>query len=59
MILGRIDCVVSIYEDRLEEDWHNDANQLKNVDADTLSRYMPRLLAGKSIRSWDQRFSPF
>ena len=43
--LGRSDYDVSIFEARLEGDWYNETEQLKEEDVVTLSRYMPRLLA--------------
>lgn len=43
--LGRSDYDVSAFEARLEEDWYNEADLLKEEDVDTLSRYMPRMLA--------------
>lgn len=45
--LGRDDHDVSIYGQKLEEDWYTDTDQLRGMDVDTLSRYMPRLLAQK------------
>lgn len=43
--LGRSDYDVSIFEARLEGDWYNETEQLKEEDVVTLSRYMPRLLS--------------
>lgn len=43
--LGRSEYDVSAFEAKLEEDWYNEADQLKEEDVDALARYMPRLLA--------------
>jgi hypothetical protein len=43
--LGRKDFDVSSIKARLEEDWFNEAGQLKGKSADFLSRYMPYRLA--------------
>ena len=59
--LGRAGYDVSIYEARLEQDWYNDVSQLRGVDVDILSRYMPRLLAQRvheMIESGEVGFEP-
>ncbi|KAL7542629.1 hypothetical protein ACHAXR_011941 [Thalassiosira sp. AJA248-18] len=43
--LGRTDYDISTVEDRLEQDWFNEVNQLKGMSVDFLSRYMPYRLA--------------
>lgn len=43
--LGRDDFDVSQYEARLEEDWYTAPEELKRMNVDILSRYMPRHLA--------------
>ncbi|KAL9189059.1 hypothetical protein ACHAXT_011549 [Thalassiosira profunda] len=43
--IGRRDFDVSKYEERLEADWYSDADELKGMSIDTLSKYMPRRLA--------------
>ena len=43
--LGRGNFNVSIYEKKLEEDWFDSLNDLKDMSVDELSMYMPRKLA--------------
>ena len=43
--IGRRNFDVSKYEARLEDDWYNDAEELKSMSVDVLSKYMPRRLA--------------
>lgn len=43
--IERTDFDVSIYVARLEDDWYNKVEQLRGLTVDTLSSYMPRMLA--------------
>ncbi|KAL7537385.1 hypothetical protein ACHAXR_012220 [Thalassiosira sp. AJA248-18] len=43
--IGRWDFDVSKFEGYLEEDWYNDAAELKSIGVEVLSKYMPRRLA--------------
>jgi len=43
--IGRFDFDVSKFEAKLDEDWYNDASELRNLDVEVLSKYMPRRLA--------------
>mmetsp|Transcript_5317 Transcript_5317/g.12065 ORF Transcript_5317/g.12065 Transcript_5317/m.12065 type:complete len:409 (-) Transcript_5317:320-1546(-) len=43
--LGRVEDDLSLYEARLEQDWFNEAEQLKDRSVECLSQYMPLRLA--------------
>ena len=55
--LGMVDCDVSTYEAKLEEDWFNEADQLSNRSVECLSRYMPLRLAEEVHRLLDSHVS--
>ena len=55
--LGRASKHVSLYEARLEEDWFNKPEHLKNRSAECLSKYMPLRLAEEVKRLVEEECS--
>ena len=43
--IGRGGFDVSKYEQKLEDDWYNNASELREMSVDVLQKYMPRRLA--------------
>ena len=43
--IGRGGFDISKYEQKLEDDWYNDASELREMPVDVLQKYMPRRLA--------------
>ena len=43
--IGRRDYDISKFEEKLEDDWYTDADELKTMSVDILKSYMPRRLA--------------
>ena len=43
--IGRRDYDVSKFEEKLEDDWYTDADELKSMSVEILKSYMPRRLA--------------